>query len=202
MRQDARQNRERVLAAAEEVFGELGAAASTEEVARRAGVGIGTVFRHFPTKNALIEATLVRHFTELTARARALGDAGPPGEALRALVRVMIETGPAKITLLSLAAGPGAPPASVAAASRELRSAVEAVLRRAQDSGEVRGEVTIDEVYFLVRSLAQASAAMPVPGRTLRGAADIVLAGLAAGAGGWSHPASTATPSAAPGAPT
>src|SRR5215216_1740047 len=55
MRQDARENRERILTAAEAVFGAHGATGSTEEVARRAGVGIATVFRHFPTKEALIE---------------------------------------------------------------------------------------------------------------------------------------------------
>ena len=179
MRQDAQQNRERILAAAEQVFGEGGAAASTEEVARRAGVGIGTVFRHFPTKNDLIEAVLVRHFIDLADRARALGSAGPPGEALRALIRVMIETGPTKIALLSLAADRDQITGSVHAASQDLRAAVEEALRRAQESGEVHGEVTIDEVYFLVRSLAQASAATRVPARVLNRAADIVLAGLA-----------------------
>ena len=112
MRHDALRNRERILAAAEEVFGEQGAAGSTEEVARRAGVGIGTVFRHFPTKNELIEAALIRHFARLTDRARALADASQPDEALRALVREMIETGPAKITLASLAAGHGKIPPS------------------------------------------------------------------------------------------
>ncbi len=69
MRVDARLNRERILAAAEEVFGELGAQTSTEEVARRAGVGVATVFRHFPTQADLVEATLVRHFDD-TRRAR------------------------------------------------------------------------------------------------------------------------------------
>lgn len=178
MRHDALRNRERILAAAEEVFGEQGAAGSTEEVARRAGVGIGTVFRHFPTKNELIEAALVRHFARLTERARALADASPPG-ALRALVREMIETGPAKITLASLAAGHGEIPPGALEASRELRGAVEAVLRRAQDAGQVRREATIDEVYLLVRSLAHASAAMPVPPGTLGRAIEIILAGLA-----------------------
>jgi AcrR family transcriptional regulator len=184
MRHDALRNRERILAAAEEVFGEQGAAGSTEEVARRAGVGIGTVFRHFPTKNELIEAALIRHFSRLTEQARGLADASPPGEALRALVREMIETGPAKITLASLAGGRGDLPPGALAASRELRAAVEAVLRRAQDAGQVRREATIDEVYLLVRSLAQASAAMPVPPDTLRRAAEIILAGLASPASG------------------
>ncbi|WP_210745095.1 TetR/AcrR family transcriptional regulator [Nocardia flavorosea] len=60
MRQDARENRERILAAAEKVFGAHGGAGSTEEVDRRAGVGIATVFRHFATKEDLIEAALLR----------------------------------------------------------------------------------------------------------------------------------------------
>jgi len=179
MRHDALRNRERILAAADEVFGEQGAAGSTEEVARRAGVGIGTVFRHFPTKNELVEAALVRHFARLTDRARALAQASQPSEALRALVREMIETGPSKITLASLAAGHGKIPPGALDASRELRGAVEAVLRRAQDAGQVRPEATIDEVYLLVRSLAHASATMPVPPDTLRRATEIILAGLA-----------------------
>jgi AcrR family transcriptional regulator len=184
MRQDALRNRDRILAAAEEVFGEQGAAGSTEEVARRAGVGIGTVFRHFPTKNELIEAALIRHFARLTERARGLADTGPPGEALRALVREMIETGPTKITLISLAAADGRVPGGAEMASRELRDATEVVLRRAQDAGQVRPEVTIDEMYLLIRILAQTAAAAPVPPRTLRRAAEIVLAGLASPASG------------------
>ena len=59
LRADARRNQARVLAAAEAVFAAKGTAASTEEIARQAGVGIGTVFRHFPTKQALLEAVLV-----------------------------------------------------------------------------------------------------------------------------------------------
>lgn len=179
MRHDALRNRESILAAAEEVFGENGADGSTREVAERAGVGIGTVFRHFPTKNDLIEAALIRHFARLADRAHALADASAPGEALRTLVREMIETGPAKITLASLAAGHGEIPPGALAASRALRGAVEAVLRRAQDAGQVRREATIDEVYLLVRSLAHESAAMPVPPDTLRRATEIILAGLA-----------------------
>ena len=184
MRQDALRNRDRILAAAEEVFGEQGAAGSTEEVARRAGVGVGTVFRHFPTKSDLVEAALIRHFARLTDRARSLAGAASPGAALRALVREMIETGPTKITLASLADAGGGVPAGAEAASRELRDATEVVLRRAQDAGEASPEATIDEVYLLIRSLAQTSAATPVAPSTLRRAAEIVLAGLAGPARG------------------
>src|SRR5690349_14370495 len=100
MRQDARENRERILAAAEQVFGTHGAVGSTEEVARRAGVGIATVFRHFPTKEGLIEAALLRHFEQLTAQANALVDGAEPVTAWRDLVRTMIETGATKLMLI------------------------------------------------------------------------------------------------------
>ena len=68
MRSDARRNRERVLAAAEAVFSEMGLRAQIEEVARRAGVGVGTVCRHFPTKQALVEAVLEAMYESLLAR--------------------------------------------------------------------------------------------------------------------------------------
>src|SRR5690348_18019898 len=99
MRKNALANRERILAAAEAVFGEHGALGSTDEVARRAGVGIATVFRHFPTKEALIEAALVRHFTGLLDRTRAATTAPDPATALTALIREMIERGASKLTL-------------------------------------------------------------------------------------------------------
>jgi AcrR family transcriptional regulator len=178
MRRNAQHNRERILAAAEVVFGQQGAAGSTEEIARRADVGIGTVFRHFPTKDALVEATLLRHFADLTARAHALADSPEPATALRTLVRVMIETGATKITLASLVGDRGEFPADARAASEELRDAVGVVLRRAQDIGAARSSVTVDEVYLLIRGLAQATATMPTSDITLRGAVDIVLIGL------------------------
>src|SRR3954465_11078976 len=105
MRQDARENRERILAGAAEVVGAQGTAGSTEEVARRAGVGIATVFRHFPTKEELIEAALLRHFDQLIQRADALATGGDPATAFRTLVRTMIETGATKLTLASTLTG-------------------------------------------------------------------------------------------------
>ena len=69
LRADARRNRERVLAAAEAVFGESGLNGQIEEVARRAGVGVGTVCRNFPTKQALVEAVLTSMYESLLGRA-------------------------------------------------------------------------------------------------------------------------------------
>lgn len=178
MRQDARENRERILAAAEEVFGAHGGAGSTEEVARRAGVGIATVFRHFATKEELIEAALLRHFDQLTERADALTHNADQSAAWQTLLRTMIETGATKLTLASTLDDHGRLPRSVANASNRLKAAVGAVLLQAQEAGAVRPSVTVEEVYLLIRGLAQASATMPVQPATLDRAIAVVLTGL------------------------
>ncbi|MFG2041913.1 TetR/AcrR family transcriptional regulator [Dactylosporangium sp. NPDC048998] len=175
MRQDARENRERILAAADHVFGTHGEAGSTEEVARLAGVGIATVFRHFPTKEALIEAALVRHFTGLLDRTRATAAAPDPTAALPALIREMIERGASKLTLASMLGD--APPAVVTVAG-EVKAAVDMVLRRAQAAGAVRPDVGVEELYLIIRGLAQTTAATPVPAAMLERAIDVILDGL------------------------
>jgi len=177
MRSDARVNRDRVLAAAEEVFGESGNAGSTEEVARRAGVGIATVFRHFPTKRLLLEATIIRHLTLLTETARARGEGGEAGAAFRAAFRAMASDAPAKLALVALleeSADSTSSADEVEAAAAALREAVEELLSRGQRAGEVRADATVDEVYMLITALANARGARTVVDR----AVDIVLDGL------------------------
>lgn len=179
MRADAASNREKVLAAAEEVFSEAGETGSTDEIARRAGVGIGTVFRHFPSKQDLIEATLVRHFEGLTEQARALAD-GDPAAGLRELIETMVGTGATKILLIGLLRdSAGSLPEAAVRASQQTRRAVRTLLRRAQAAGTVRKDVSVDEVYLLVRGLAMGSAQRPIKPATRRKALDIVWAGLA-----------------------
>ncbi|MDG4821366.1 TetR family transcriptional regulator [Asanoa sp. WMMD1127] len=177
MRQDARENRERILSAADHVFGTRGEAGSTEEVARLAGVGIATVFRHFPTKEALVEAALVRHFTGLLDRTRAAASAPDPSAALSTLIHEMIQRGASKLTLASMLGG-DAPPAIVAVSS-ELKSAVDTALRRAQAAGSVRPDVGVEELYLLIRGLAQTAAATPVPAAVLDRAVEVILDGFA-----------------------
>jgi AcrR family transcriptional regulator len=177
MRSDAQANRDRVLAAAEEVFGESGKAGSTEEVARRAGVGIGTVFRHFPTKQLLVEATIVRHLTMLTDTARARGQDGEAGAAFRETFREMVSGAPAKLALVALREETDDPVGSadeVEAAAAMLREAVEVLLSRGQKAGEVRADATVDEVYVLIRALANTRGDQAVVDR----AVGIVLDGL------------------------
>ena len=179
MRADAVANRKRILAAAGDVFGELGVEASTDEVARRAGVGIGTVFRHFPTKRDLVEATLVEHLQELTARAEDLGGSGEPAPALHALLRELARAGSTKLSLAAALGGGEHLSEATTAASQALRAAVGRALTGAQRSGEVRPDVSVDEVYLLLRGLAQAQATTPVPGAVRRRAVDVLIDGLA-----------------------
>lgn len=158
-RVDARANRGRILDAAEEVFGQGGESASTEEVARRAGVGIGTVFRHFPTKAGLLEAVLVRRFDRLRGQADALLGATDPGGAFLGFFGHLVADAAAKIAITEalLDAG-GDGDGDAGQASDGLRRAVGALLVQAQQAGAVRADVELPEVYALLVATSQAAA--------------------------------------------
>ena len=158
-RADAQTNRGRILDAAEEVFGTGGETASTEEVARLAGVGIATVFRHFPTKAELLEAALVRRFDRLRERAEALLDAADPGSAFFELFAQLVADAATKIAIgeaLLEAGGDG--DGNAARASNRLRQVVGILLQRAQRAGAVRADVELPEVYALLVGTSRAAA--------------------------------------------
>jgi AcrR family transcriptional regulator len=178
MRRNARANRERILAAAEAVFGAHGELGSTEDVADQAGVGIATVFRHFPTKDALIEATLVRLFNRLNEQAAQLAGEPDPGDAIRRLIATMIETSSTKLTLLSLVEEHGRLPPMMLKATQDLQATIGVILARAKTEGTVRDDVAVDELFVLVRGLAQATATMPAAPATLNRAIEIICRGL------------------------
>jgi AcrR family transcriptional regulator len=160
-RVDARANRGRIMDAAEEVFGQGGESASTEEVARLAGVGIGTVFRHFPTKAALLEAVLVRRFERLTEQADALLGDADPGGAFLGFFGHLVADATAKIAIteaLLEAGGDQSDGGGASRASDALRRAVGALLERAQQAGAVRGDVELPEVYALLVASSRAAA--------------------------------------------
>src|SRR5262245_5198442 len=107
MRVDAQRNQRRILAAAEDVFAERGPQASTEEVARRAGVAIGTVFRHFPTKAELLRALMKRLLQQLTDTADDLVAHGDPATALLEFCTRLVERTTANRSVVSLLAAEG-----------------------------------------------------------------------------------------------
>jgi AcrR family transcriptional regulator len=179
MRKNARVNRERILAAAAAVFGASGELGSTEEVASRAGVGIATVFRHFPTKEALIEATLVQQFNRLNEQASLLASGPDPGRAVRQLIVTLVETSSTKLTLISLVGESGQLPPAVQEATSQVQATISGILARAKDQGAVAEDVTVDEFFLLVRGLAQGAATMPASPVTLDRAIEIICRGLA-----------------------
>jgi AcrR family transcriptional regulator len=159
LRADARTNRIKVLDAAEEVFGQGGESASTEEVARRAGVGIATVFRHFPTKAELLEAVLARRFERLRERADGLAGAADPGQAFFGFFTHMVADAAGKIAIAEALAEAGGDAAGTATqASAGLEGAVGVLLRRAQEAGAVRGDIGLPEIYSLLIGSSRAAA--------------------------------------------
>lgn|SRR5487761_140199 len=181
-RADARANRDRILDAAEEVFGAGGESASTEEVARLAGVGIGTVFRHFPTKAALLEAVLVRRFDRLTEQAEVLLAAADPGEAFLGLFDHLVAHAAAKVAITEalLDAG-GDRDGDAARASERLRGAVGVLFRNARQAGAVRADVELPEVYALFAGVARAAARARLDEEARARLLAIIFDGLAPG---------------------
>lgn len=180
-RADARTNRGRILEVAEEVFGKGGESASTEEVARLAGVGIATVFRHFPTKAALLEAVLVRRFDRLREQAETLLDAADPGSAFFDFFAQLVADAATKIAIAEalLDAGGGDRDGDAAQASNGLRRVVGALLRRAQQAGAVRDDVELPEVYALLVGTSRAAARAPLDEEVTARMLAIVFDGLA-----------------------
>lgn len=168
LRADARRNRERVLAAAREAFAESGFGVPLDVIAARAGVGPGTVYRHFPTKEALFEAVTVARVRELVALARAGAEAVDPGAALDALLGRIAEEALAKRDLPDALGGVGE--AAVAVARTELYGALDALLARARAAGAVRDGIRAAELLALLKGLLHAvheSADPDLPARML-----------------------------------
>jgi len=150
-RADAVRNRARVLDAANEAFAAEGLAVPLDEIARRAGVGAGTVYRHFPTKEALFEAVITERVLGLAVNVEEqLAAATDAGEAFFGFFFTMINTGQAKADLAEAlaAAGAGLGLETKQAAER-LSNGFSALLERAQRAGAVRGDVSIEDLHAL-----------------------------------------------------
>jgi AcrR family transcriptional regulator len=180
-RVDARANRGRILDVADQVFGRAGESASTEDVARLAGVGIATVFRHFPTKAALLEAVLLRRFDRLSQQAEALLNAGDPGKAFLDFFSHLVADAAAKIAIAEalLDAGGDDSNGEARQASDGLRRAVGELLRRAQQAGAVRVDVELPEVYALLVATSRAAARANLSAQARERLLGIVFDGLA-----------------------
>jgi AcrR family transcriptional regulator len=160
-RADARRNYEKVLAAAREAFAEGGEATSLEEIARRAGVGIGTLYRHFPNRQALVEALYVDEVEDVCRSAAEL-EGADPWEALSGWFERLIGYLATKRVLAHELLNYLDMDASLFKVCREsLFAAGEPLLKRAQDAGAVRPDVTIAEVIQMVMGIGKIPAGDP-----------------------------------------
>ena len=179
MRADAQRNYARLLDAARAAFLERGADdVSLEEIARRAGVGIGTLYRHFPTRQALLEAVYRDQVDTLSARAEELLRTESPEEALAEWMRALLEFSSTKRSMTSaLLATLGTDSELLSACVTVIRTAAEALLARAQQAGVVRPDADAGDLMRLVHAVNIATEKAPDPGQADRMLA-LILDGL------------------------
>jgi AcrR family transcriptional regulator len=179
-RADARRNRERVLAAAREQFAANGLDAQIDDIARRADVGVGTVYRHFPTKETLLEALAADRFTRLAEWAREALQAPDGWEGFCDFLRRSAELG-ANDRLLSEAMAERQALQGAQREKDELMEVTAALVERAQATGELRPEIGAQDIAMLMCGLGRATG----PGAFDQAMSwerylDIIIAGLRA----------------------
>ena len=174
LRADARRNRERILKAARAVFSAKGRDAHLEDVARRAKVGVGTVYRHFPTKDALLEALAREQFDLLTRWAQEAEDEPDPWAAFHAMIWRGAELQASDRALME-AVAEFKP--SVARQAEELHASIERLMRRAQAQGAMRADATGEDVQLMMCGLGSV---MQMSGDGWRRYLTVMLDGLRA----------------------
>jgi AcrR family transcriptional regulator len=152
VRADAARNRARVLEVAYETFAADGLSVPIDEIARRAGVGAGTVYRHFPTKEALFRAVIADRLRRIIDAGRALLHSEQPGQALFVFLQSMVlQWGAADRGLVEALAGVGIEiDSAVPDAEEEFMSLLGDLLRAAQQAGTARSDVGVPEVKALL----------------------------------------------------
>lgn len=176
-RADAQRNRERILEVAKEAFTRFGADASLDDIAKQAGVGPGTLYRHFPTREELLQAVYRSELEKLAAAEQKFAQAMPPMEALRAWLLLFVE-GIATKQLIAPAVNTlvGDPKKVFEASYAQVHEAMRGLVKRAIRSGEIRKDL---DPIDLLRALVGVSnvAASPDWQQSARRLVDILLAG-------------------------
>jgi AcrR family transcriptional regulator len=147
-RTDAQRNRERILEVAKEAFTRYGASASLDDIAKQAGVGAGTLYRHFPTRDALIEAVYRSEVEKLAAAEHRFAATMPPIEALRSWMLLFVDHIAAKQIIAPALNSVAGGPTRLYEGSRALvHGALEALVKRAIKSGEVRKDLDSTDLF-------------------------------------------------------
>jgi AcrR family transcriptional regulator len=166
-RADARRNREKVLRAARDAFAASGYGVPLDEIAARAGVGPGTVYRHFPSKEELFEAVVAARVRDIVDDARARSADPDPGRAFFGFLGLIRQEAAVKRDLPEAIAISGSLQA-------DLHAALDVLLRRAQQAGAVRPEITTPDILILLKGLLRSINDAP-PGTASQALADRLL---------------------------
>jgi AcrR family transcriptional regulator len=176
-RADARRNREHLIAVAREAFTQSGAEVSLDEIAKTAGVGPGTLYRHFPTRGALLEAVYRTGVEELAAAANDFARTMPPIEALRAWLLLFVDYMAAKqIIAPALYALVDASSPFFASTSAQIKTAIDALVGRAVASGDLSHDIEPLDLLRAIAGIANVAPAAEWPTSAKR-LVDILIQG-------------------------
>ena len=176
-RADAERNRERILEVAKEGFTRYGASASLDDIAKEAGVGAGTLYRHFPTRDALIEAVYRTEVEKLATAERKFAEAMAPIDALRAWMLLFVDYIAAKhIIAPALNTLVGGASKLYEGSRAQIQGAIEALVKRAIKSGDIRKDL---EPFDLLRALIGVSNVSSTPDwqQSAKRLVDILITG-------------------------
>jgi AcrR family transcriptional regulator len=176
-RTDAQRNRERILGVAKEAFTRHGANASLDDIAKEAGVGAGTLYRHFPSRDALLEAVYRTEVEKLAAAQRKFAETMPPIEALRAWMLLFVDYIAAKhIIAPALNTMVGGAAKLYEGSRAQIQGAIDALVKRAIKSGNIRKDL---DPFDLLRALIGVSNVASTPDwqQSARRLVDILIGG-------------------------
>jgi AcrR family transcriptional regulator len=180
-RADSQRNRDHLLATAKAAFAESGADVALETIARKAGVGIGTLYRHFPTREALLAAVYRREVEQLAGSAEPLLAAHRPVEALRAWLNLLVDYMATKRVIAPvLSASPGEGQEAYAASGPAILSAMGRLTTAALESGDVRPDLSPEDLQRLVFGMTYGYTE-PGWADSARRLIDVMMSGLMAG---------------------
>jgi AcrR family transcriptional regulator len=177
LRSDAQRNRKRILEAAKAAFTRYGADASLDEIAKQTGVGAGTLYRHFPTRDALIEGVYQNEVEELAAAAGRFAEAMSPMEALRAWMLLFVDYIAAKhIIAPALNSVVGGPSRLYEGSRGLIQGAIDGLVKRAKKSGNLRRDLVASDLLRALIGVSHVGAG-PDWQQSAKRLVDILIAG-------------------------
>lgn len=159
LRSDASRNRKLIVEAATAMFSAHGMSVGIDDIAERAGVGVGTLYRNFPTKEALFSAVVENRLIGLVQEAEVLAATSPPGEAFFKMIELIADEASSKSDIVDALNAVGIDiKKNTSKSQKALRAVLATTFTQAQSEGSVRNDVTPDEIWMLLITIARAAA--------------------------------------------